>query len=221
MEQAQYLMCDFVRVLYNWQTLVGSVLALFGAWLTVRGINSQLNQAQTFEDQRNKREERAAKAVLPLALSELMEYSNCCMKFLKNNFLYRDFKSKQEADLFQPSVSGSILSIFQNCAKYSDQITADQIHQLLLRLQIQNSRLKGLILQTKEASQPQITYDAKVAILDAAELHARCIDIFAYARDSDNPQYQMTFQEKLNNALFFADIHDDELNEMIKNRKDI
>ncbi len=63
---------DVMIDLYNWQTLIAGGLALFGALVTVWHIRRQIRQADVLAKQRLHREEDAAKAVLPLALSAII-----------------------------------------------------------------------------------------------------------------------------------------------------
>jgi hypothetical protein len=67
---------DFVD---HWQTLIAGLLALGGAWWTVHAIRAQVGQAREVEVDRRAREERAAKVVLSLALSELTQYAKYCL----------------------------------------------------------------------------------------------------------------------------------------------
>lgn len=62
---------DISACWYDWQTILGALLALFGAWLTVRKIREQIEQTEKQEKRRTERQHRAARTVLPLALSEI------------------------------------------------------------------------------------------------------------------------------------------------------
>jgi ABC-type nickel/cobalt efflux system permease component RcnA len=88
--------CWVVGVVDHWQTLVTGIIALVGAWWTVRGIRSQIKQTIEFERDQHEREERAARSVLPMALSEIAQYAIDCIKLLKP-YVFRDSSDGRSA----------------------------------------------------------------------------------------------------------------------------
>jgi hypothetical protein len=75
--------CGFSQWLSNWQTLIAGMLALVGALLTVRYLRKQIVLTENMEIERRRREENAVKAVLPMALSEIVDYSTESIRLLE------------------------------------------------------------------------------------------------------------------------------------------
>lgn len=76
---------ELKRTLFDWQTLVAGVLALIGAGATVYYIHLQIKQVEYLEVARRSREEMAARAVLPLALSQIVKYAVDCIKQIEEH----------------------------------------------------------------------------------------------------------------------------------------
>ena len=65
----------FWNIVFNFQTLLGAILAIAGAWWTVSAIKRQIRHLETQETERRRRRNAAARSVMPAALSELCDYS--------------------------------------------------------------------------------------------------------------------------------------------------
>jgi hypothetical protein len=184
------------------------LLALLGAWWTVRGIRGQIAQTAQLEKARHLREERAARAVLPMALSELAQYSMDCIRLLEPHVPSSGASPQIPPDMTAPRIPDAILEPMQACARFADPTVADQIQHLLGWLQIQHSRLEDLIQRARQRpSREMWVVEGVGAIMDAAELHAGCSGLFPYARGS-TPDPDLTFEKKLQTALLFAGIVD-------------
>lgn len=105
----------------QWETLLTGVAALAAATLTVAKLNDQIRQTEQLASDQRQRRQRAARAVLPLALSELSDYAKACMIGL--NDLRPCFQSDGSLDRLQvskigttwtmPSLPENILSVFK------------------------------------------------------------------------------------------------------------
>lgn len=67
----------------QWETLVAGLLALGAAVCTIRQIRSQIRLTSELAADQRLRRERAARAMLPLALSEFADYAVTCIKHLQ------------------------------------------------------------------------------------------------------------------------------------------
>jgi hypothetical protein len=189
----------------QWQTLIAGLLALAGAGWTVRSIRGQIAQTANLEQQRLKREERAAKAVLPLAVSELVQYALDCMKFLGPSATSDTAVSISSA-IALPRIPNTILEPMQACARFAPPLVAAHIHRVLGAVQIQHARLETLVERALKREPHQISrIEGEGGILDAAELHAGCGALFLYAREA-KPDQNSTIVRRLSEALFFAGI---------------
>ena len=64
---------DISACWYDWQTLIAALLALSGAYLTIRKIRDQISQNERHRSDQLERDRRAARVALPLTLSSVSE----------------------------------------------------------------------------------------------------------------------------------------------------
>jgi len=176
----------FPHFLDKWQTLAAGVLALLGAWLTVTKIQKQINQIDKWETARRIREERAAKAVLPLALSELTQYSLDCIIFLVPFVPGGGQARVVTQGLEPPKRPDGIVGMLQAVARSDDESVSRNVMTLLSKLQVQNARIKGLVWRSLRNQPPSMSMtEALDSIYDSADLYAHTAKMFSYARDID------------------------------------
>jgi hypothetical protein len=178
-------------------------LALVGAWLTVRSVRTQIRQAEAQAEEVRKREEFAAKAILPLALSQLSIYGQDCIRLLDP--LAADSHVPEGAQA--PRVPERVISVLQECTRYADEKIASQIAILLGKLQVQQSRLNELL--TQRAGQIIISHEITSNIIDAADVYARAAELYDYARDVDALRRRAP-PDELRRALHNCGIWDDD-----------
>jgi hypothetical protein len=191
------------KLAYDWQTLIAGALALFGAWITVRSIKRQIKQADDAANDKIGRDERAAKAILPLGLSELSQYASSCIKFL-NQFYSQASTGTEVTNI--PQLPSGVTLILQECVRSADPSVAQQIAILLGKLQIQRARLDGLIIKKRERS--LLEHEIDTNIIDAADLYARTSQLYNYARDLDGVR-QLAPSNELLSAFILAGFSDD------------
>jgi hypothetical protein len=166
---------------FDWQTLIAGFLALVGAGWTVRGLRAQIRQTHQLAEDRRRHEELAARAVVPLSVSDMSRYSRDCIQLL--TIYVTGERPIVPADLEVPSASSDSIGAFRDCARFADPKVAMQIHTLLSAVQVQQARLRSLIRKSRGK---QMSLSKGVdAIIDAAEVHAKSDDLFSYARDAD------------------------------------
>jgi hypothetical protein len=187
-----------VSILDRWQTLIAGLLALGGAWLTVRGIRQQIAQVTQIEQDRRLREERAARAVLPLALNALFQYTIDCITQLQPFIKQRHRNQAMDITHMVPKIPQAIFEPLRTYAKFGDSAMADKIQHLLHALQIQHYRLTTVFQKSYENS-------TKADIIDnlilAADLNAQIYDLFDNARGGQ-PIQKYTLRAKMISALF-------------------
>jgi hypothetical protein len=96
--------------LYDWQTLIAGLIALVGAYWAVSGIGLQIAQADELEELRRVRAEAAAKAVLPLSLSELSKYCRECIQLVDRYIKGGAELPKVPHDLPVPRIGSEIIA---------------------------------------------------------------------------------------------------------------
>ena len=92
---------NFSLWLRDWQTLIAGLVALGAALATIEWMQKQIEETQWQADDRRRRELDAARAVLPLALSEISSYESAVARTLKF-LLDRALASGPAEDIFAP-----------------------------------------------------------------------------------------------------------------------
>jgi hypothetical protein len=191
-----------IKLIYDWQTLIAGLFAFGGAWWTVSGIRAQIKQIQDITKEARYREEFSARAVLPLALSELTNYALKCIRLIHLNAV-GPVVAGQQVSLLEREVVG----VFQECARCADDKVATKIWILLSKLQVQQSRLRSLLL--RRGGEPLSEYDIVQNTLDAADIYAKTAELYEYARDEAGMRKRASTRA-LASALHAADIWDAE-----------
>lgn len=176
----------FVDWLDKWQTLIAGVLALAGAMWTVYYIHRQIKQVDDLERVRRLREETAARAVLPLGLSQLVQYAIRCLQLIKYYSVRPGMPPGPplEEGIDIPVVSPDVIGTLQACVRFGDDRVVSQISTLLAMLQVQQARLQDLISRSSRRADRRITrFEAIGAMTDAAEIHAKASALFDYGRE--------------------------------------
>jgi hypothetical protein len=174
----------------QWETLVSGIGAVVAAFFTVRRLREQINQTQKLADDQRQRRARAARATLPLALSQLAQYATLCIKRLYDLRPY----FRPDADLVQraqkcaawelPSLSDDVLNSLKECIEVIDDKPAEAVIQLIGHLQIQRSRLEEYISRARinDPTHFVVLSNIEHAMYDAAEIHARTSTLFPFSR---------------------------------------
>lgn len=196
--------CKVLKVLFDWQNAYGGIAAVVAAFIGGRYILRQIAEARTAAEELRLREERAARAVLPLALSQLSQYARDCIRMLEpltvNN-------AAVPADLEAPRIPENTVLSLQVCARHADAFNADKIAKALGKLQINHSRLQSWVQRLREDGHAR-TQQGLEYMWGAADLHAAIADLFRYGRDEDLVRQRATVDE-VTSALHNAGVWDD------------
>jgi hypothetical protein len=168
----------------RYQTFIAGVLAITGALATIRGVRAQIADATIREERRRSREELAARAVLPLALSSLIDYAETCLRGLR--VLTRVARPRAVTAVSFPALPQDIISPIRDCIRSAGPENVRGLADLLDWVQVQHARLRDLEADLRT---PRSVLGRKLnveqAIIDAAELYHRASDLFSYGRRSE------------------------------------
>jgi hypothetical protein len=189
----------------QWEILLSGAAALGGAGWTVSKIRDQITQTDRIADDRRKRRERAARAMLPLALSELTQYATACIKrlydlrpyFHDNGSLNQAQIAKSPPAWTSPRLPENVLSLLKECVEFIDDAPAQAVADLIRHIQIQNYRLIDYISRL-QLHRSIGWADIDQAIRDAAEVSARALCLFPFSRGDS--VYRLT-RAQVNTAL--------------------
>lgn len=184
--------------LFDWQTLLAGALALAGALLTVHYLHKQIIVTENMEIERRRREENALKAILPMALSEIVRYSVECIKLL-NTFVTRQSPlmpgGMHVGPLGElPRVQSNAVETIRDCTRYADPETAGRLATLLNTLQVQQARLRR-VLDPASKYRAVVKFEAFEVMIGSAELCAKASALFEYGRASADLRAKSTRKE--------------------------
>jgi hypothetical protein len=183
----------------DWQTLIGGFLALIGAQMTVQAVRGQIAQAREQEAGRRRSNAQAARALLPLALSETVHYAQACMKACEQ--AATSGKTPQP-----PKLAQTYIDQIRDCVRSAEEEPAQRLANLLSWLQIQQTRLRDM------SDRNSGRYEIAQGVIDAAVLHALAEGLFPYARASEEDWRPNVSAQDIARAYFIAgvDYEDDE-----------
>lgn len=174
-----------IESLKEWQALVAGGIAIGGAFIGARAVYRQIQQAATFETERLKRRNAAARSTLPLILSSIMEYAITVAHDLKHiHSLCPDqtITHNALADWTLPRLPEGDTDALANLIETSSEGVADVIADLLGRLQVQASRIRDLHFRVTQRRAHVPKSQLVMNIRTTADLYARCEQLFEYAR---------------------------------------
>ena len=184
--------------LFDWQTLVGGSLAFAAAWATVRAVRDQIGQTEAFHRDELKRRHNAARAIMPLALSEISEYCQSIAAALADEVEARDNGDGTDwvAELAPDGIaetlppqhfpSSAIPALQPFIETLSDKKDIRHVAELIASLQILASRYSSFNL--RDANVVDSLYGR---ILDAAKVRMLSHAMFNYARFLDDAPFGM------------------------------
>jgi hypothetical protein len=195
-----------------YQTLLGSILALGGALLTVWIISAQIKQSHEVDERRRLVSLRAARAMLPFALTQITEYASESIEKIIGLLPDDDEENGTikipPTAILAPALPKEALPILRECIESAEAEPARRMAELVETLQVQNSRFHGLLdklagkgmygLATSAAD----AYDVRRRIIDSLELYAMTDQIYDYARNrSDHVDPKLNLSLVLNAAI--------------------
>ncbi|MEZ5920276.1 MAG: hypothetical protein R3C60_02885 [Parvularculaceae bacterium] len=186
----------WLSVILDWmhqeQALVAGVLALIGAGATVCVLRRQIKiQERQWLDAQERRD-RASRARLPLALSDLVDY--CLESYSICKLIYCNYEKYKNSppSLTAPNLPGKAIEVLASAVEESLQgDVSKSSSEILNKLQVAHIRLKNSIDTVSSASHIGNINDQKAYALRAfeiEELRAHIETLFEYARgEKDTP----------------------------------
>lgn len=171
-----------IETISEWQTLIGSLVAIGAAFVGGGYINRQIHQADRLEAERLRRRLLAARAVLPLALSTLSRYTRDCATELQRALgtMRGDTLGRSETLGFPPPPATAIASLTEVIEASGDDRISLPVSDLLSRLQVQSARLAGL--EDRGPERIVTARELRDHLLGTAEVEARVSSMYEYAR---------------------------------------
>ena len=190
----------------KWQNLIAAVIAIGAAVLAYRSATQQLAQNDDQERNRRRRKHAAVRAMLPLALSQIIEYAQNSAYALLGLIPLCQGETFPEnspvADLPQP-LPHDTLKVLAEFIEYSDDIDASLAETMVAWIQIHDSRVRGLIRDNQDPAHGAVVVRTHIegSIIDAASIYAAAAALFEYARRRENRPPTTVIWENVRGAL--------------------
>ncbi|MGE3868431.1 MAG: hypothetical protein AB7F51_02830 [Pseudorhodoplanes sp.] len=197
---------SYVQHLFQWQTLIAGVLALIAAIWTIFQINKQIRQTEKLETDKRYSENNAARAVLPLALSQLTQYCREAIQFLDARRI-GVIGARIPPEIQLPRIEDDIVAILRESVRFADGDKVKQLSTVLAMLQILSSRLEGVVEGRTGRTVSDIS--ARDNILYAADIHSKIDALYEYGREGADLNDRASTDE-LRKALRSAGIYSDD-----------
>ncbi len=209
-------------LLYLWQTQVAAALAIAAAMIGAAAIFEQTAANQRQEYQRRTRRAVALRAVLPLVLSELADYTDQCASTYLRLLAVPIAQASQSRTQF-PSLPPAFSDRLIELIEASEQDHASPLISLLRRVQIQRARAKNAESRTMGRSGHLLTQrNLEDGLIDTSEIHARCAKLFVYARGESELPASDIFAADVKSSLSILTISEQtqpNLNDQIDRRQ--
>lgn len=148
----------------QWETLLTGFGAVGAAIATVHFTRRMIIQNSLLEDDRRRRRERAARATLPLALTELCGYAIRCMEGVErirecvraDGNLDRGRALAVANELAAPEIPLDALAVIKECIEYSDDVAAEAMAVLMRHIQLHHTRLGDLLARLQWSQRERI-----------------------------------------------------------------
>ena len=198
-----------------WAQALGTIIGISSAAFVA--VYQQAKHQEMQEDQR-KRKNFAARAVLPATLSELTAYINKCLDALAE---YLDKRSEDESvsKFNRPSMPIDLINSLRDCVEFADDAPKARLAELIEKLQIQNSRLSLIDLETPRLSMITTRQTINARIVDALDIYARIELLFPYSRRASDGDPGAPTKENMKSAANIGHfIDDNDIKTMIDRR---
>lgn len=131
--------------IYDFQVLIGSILASIAAIMTIRYIRKQIVQTEKHREDELKSTKIAAKIEAVWSLLSISEYDSECLSYISKSHLQRATYKHVSGSLgAPPEIDVSVIPTLSKLAANSTSEISNKIQNYLAHLQIQNTRLKSL-----------------------------------------------------------------------------
>jgi hypothetical protein len=169
-----------VTGLYNWQTLIGGLIAIGAAFIAARAVKNQISASDRQEQERYRRRMNASRSLLPLALRSLNQYARDSAEFMKG-IIDRSSQSM----LVQPDVPEQIIAELATVIEATEDMNViHNIRKMIGNIQVLDSRMLAIGGRTR--SDPTTvrlqSFDFPDLSILAATIHAQSDALFDFAR---------------------------------------
>lgn len=178
----------WVNFLYNWQTLLGSVLAVIAAAVSIYFLRAQIQVAEKHEQDRRDALHAASRATLPLKLSQVMDYTIECSVALNQELSYQSDLGRPTGVELPPIPTSAIDSIERAIQASTNPEVRTVLANIARDIQIFTARAERL--QIGESG-PNRQREIRERLVDLSRIQSNTESLFAYGRrTADGPVFR-------------------------------
>lgn len=218
----------WIEVIGEWQSLIGSGIALGSAWWAVTKVQHQIKLAEeqsklteSIEAERLRRRFLAARATLPATLSAIISYSRAAAEGISHIYgnvndsgeypdIDDEYGSRSTIPQYTaPSVPNDMIAAVERMIEASnDHAVAELLADILTMTQVLNSRLRDLPRQFA-SSTLGLRMNLDAYLMQAAQIHAKSESLFRFARRQTETVTLRATWGDVAKALDLLDIRED------------
>ena len=187
----------YAYALYNWQALLGGLIALFAALYAGRYVRRQIAAGERIEAERLRRRELAARAVLPLTLTRFVEYAEAGVGLLRR-LAGPEIPpvAVSGVALSAPALpQGAIADLERAVEAATDPRVVAVLTGLAAHTQMLHSVLADVVAKVGAQGSGGLRTGGNLPawMLRAAVVHAAASALFAWARDAGHAPVEVTW----------------------------
>ncbi len=177
----------FTKWLQSWQTLAAAGVASFAAYIAFRNTTRTLCHAERLETNRRSRKHAAVRAVLPVALSQVLGYaerSARALTVLAGRCQNEALEPIIASDAIVEPFPDETLKTLAEFIEYSDSVDVTVLESTVAWIQIHDARLRGIVQDNRDLQHRHVIMRTEIEgrIIDAATIYAGAAAFFEYAR---------------------------------------
>lgn len=206
-------MSDFSLCLFEWQTLVGGILAIFAALLGSLLLYRQINQADVLERRRAERRFAAIRATLPLVLKEICEFAKRMLdELVRARGTRPDISVGPVSENYDPpEIALHLVGSLQEIIEATDrQWIVNWICEIIREIQILSSRSRSLQDANDMMYNSSVPSNIDEYIVQAARLHVLTSSLYPFARGEADEHPDPISWDAVSSYLFFRHIEREE-----------
>jgi hypothetical protein len=186
----------------EWQTLIAGLVALYGGWTTLKASKLQSKTTLEIEEEHRKVEAYAARAVMPLALSELSDYAENCIVVLTIALDEPNTHEARQIATGLPPSPTDLVDPFKQAIKLFDDPVRKQLADILSFYQVHEARLRPL--KAGSISSSNFITALPQALIDAADLKSKADNLFDWARREEEGDIPRSTAKDIRSAIFVS-----------------
>jgi hypothetical protein len=215
----------FATWLHQWQVLVAAMVALFAAIIAVHNTTRSLRLSTKQETIRRERKHAALRAVLPLALAQILDYAERSGRALAQlatqceqvplQQLTRDTAPQSSIQQRPPET----LKALADFIEYADAVDVVVLEDTVAWMQIHDSRVRRLVERNCDPTQIVTRREIMDSVVDAAMLYAGASSVMQYSRRQIEQLPQIVLWPEANAALIIMGVWTDEYEAIVTRRQ--